>query len=73
MAPFMNTFGVEKGKGLSNVSVIIDIPHAFGELVKEYFKIPMPDSRGYSTGTVDEDDTEVEKVDDDCPSVGNGA
>ena len=41
--------------------------------MKEYFKIPMLDSRGYSTGTVDEDDTEAEKVDDDCPSVGNGS
>ena len=33
----------------------------------------MPDSRGYITGTVDEDDKEVEEVDGDGPSVGNGA
>ena len=57
---FLKTFGVEKGNGLSLFSVSIDIPHALGELVKEYFKIPTPDRRGCSTGTVDEDDKEVE-------------
>ena len=72
MVPFIKTFGVDKGKGLSHFSVSIDSPHALYELVKEYFKIPMPDSRGYSTGTVDEDDKDVEEVDDDGSSVDNG-
>ena len=73
MVPFLKTFGVEKGNVLSPFTVIIDNPHALCELVKEYFKIPTPDRRECSTGTVDEDYKEVEEVDDDGPSVGNGA
>ena len=41
--------------------------------MKEYFKRPTPDRRGCSTGKVNEDDKEVVEVDDDGPSVGNGA
>ena len=44
-----------------------------GELVKEYFKRPTPDRRECSTRTVHEDKKEVVEVDDDGPSVGNGA
>ena len=73
MMPFLKTFGVEKGNGLSPFAVSIDIPHVLSELAKEYFKRPMPDRRGYSTGTFDEDDNEVGEVDDDGTSVGNGA
>ena len=69
MVPFLETFGVEKGNGLSPFDVSIDSPHALGDLVK----IPTPDRRGYSTGMVDEDDKEVEEVDYDGPIVGNGA
>ena len=35
MVPFLKTFGVEKGNGLSPFAVSIDIPHALGELAKE--------------------------------------
>ena len=72
MVPFIQTFWVEKGNGLSPSAVSIDSPHVLSELVKEYFKIPTLDRRGFSTGTVDEDEKEVEDVDDDGPSVGNG-
>ena len=60
MVPFLKTFGVEKGNGLSHFSVCIDSPHALGELAKEYFKMPMSDRRGCSTGMVDKDNTEVD-------------
>ena len=73
MVIFMKEFGVEKGNGLSTFTVSIDSPHALGDLVKEYFKIPTPDRQGCSTGTVDEDDKEVDEVDDYDPSVENGA
>ena len=56
MVPFLNTFGVEDRNVLSPFAVSIGIPHALGELAKEYFKIPTLDRQGYSTGTVDEDD-----------------
>ena len=69
----MKTFGVDKGNDLSTFAASIDSPHALGELTKEYFRIPTTDRRGCSTGTVDEDDKEVEEVDYDGPSVGNGA
>ena len=73
MVPFLKTFGADKGNSLSTFAVSIDIPHALIELAKEYFKIPTPDRQGYSTGKVDENDKEVEEVDDDGPSVVNGA
>ena len=38
MVPFLKTFGLEKGNGLSPFAVNIDSPHALVELVKEYFK-----------------------------------
>ena len=34
MVPFLETFGVEKGNGLSPFGVSIDSPHTLGELVK---------------------------------------
>ena len=46
------SFRVEKGNGLSPFDVSIDSPYVLGELVKEYFKIPTPDSRGCINGTV---------------------
>ena len=67
------SFRVEKGNGLSPFDVSIDSPYVLGELVKEYFKIPTPDSQGCSNGTVYQYEKEVEEVDDDGPSVGNGA
>ena len=73
MVPFLKKFEVEKGNGISTFAVSIDIPHALSDLVKEYFKRPTSDRRGYITGTVDEYDKEVEEVDDDGPSVGNGS
>ena len=73
MVPFLKTFGVDKGNCISPFSVSIDSPYVLGELVKEYFKRPTPDRRGCSTRKVDEDDKEVVEVDDDGPSVGNGA
>ena len=73
MVPFLNKIGVQKGNGISPFAVSIDIPHALGELVEEYFKILAPDRKVCITGTVDEDDKEVEQVYDDAPSVGNCA
>ena len=73
MMTFLNTFGVEKGNGLSPSVVSIDSPHALCELVKEYLKIPIPDRRECSNGTVDKDEKDMEEVDDDGPSVGNVA
>ena len=73
MLPFLRTFGVEKGNGLSPFAIIIDSPHALGKLVKEYFKIPTPDRQGCITGMVDEDYRAGEEADDDVPSVGSGA
>ena len=73
MVTFMKAFGLEKGNGLYPFAVSIDSPHALSELVKEYSKIPTPDRQGCSTGKVNEDDKEVVEVDDDGPSVGNGA
>ena len=68
-APFMKSFGVDKGNG---ISTFIDIPHALSELVKEYFKIPMTERQVCSTVMVDKNGKEVEEVYDDDPSVGNG-
>ena len=73
LVPFLKKFGVEKGNGISHFDVSIDIPHALGELVKEYFKIPTPERRVNSTRTVDEDENDVEEVGNDGPSVDNGA
>ena len=73
MVPFLETFGVEKGNGISPFAVSIDSPHALGDLVEGYLKIPMTDRRVCSTGKVDEYYKEVEEVDDYVPSVGNGA
>ena len=73
MVPFLKTFGVEKGNGISPFYVSIDGPNALGKLVKENFKRPTPDRRVYSTGMFDDDDKEVEEADDDVPSVGNDA
>ena len=73
MVPLLKIFGVEKGNGLSRFAVSIAIPHALSELVKEYFKIPTPYRRGCSTGTVDEDDKDIDEVDYDGPSVSNGS
>ena len=72
MVTFMKKSMVEKVNVLYHFAVSIDIQHALGELVKEYSRRPVPDRRRYSTGTVDEDDKEVEEVDDDGTSVGNG-
>ena len=69
MVPFLKTFGVDKGNGLSPFAISIDRPHTLGELGKEYFKIPTLERRGYSIGKVDE--YEKEEVYDDVPSVGN--
>ena len=52
VVPFLKTFGVVKGNDIFHFSVSINIPHAIGELVREYFKIPSPDRRRFSTGTV---------------------
>ena len=73
IVPFMKTLGVEKRNGLSTFAVSTDSPHARVDLVKEYIKIPTPDRQGCSTGTVEEDCKDVEEVEDDGPSVGNGA
>ena len=73
MVPFMNKFWVDKGNDISTFDVSTYIPHVIGELAKEYFKRTTPNRRGCSTRTVYEYDKEVEEVDDDGPSVGNGA
>ena len=72
VVPFLKTFGVVKGNDVFHFSVSIDIPHAIGELVKEYFKRPSPDRQRCSTGTVYWDYKWAEEVDDNGTSVGNG-
>ena len=54
MVPFLKTFRVEKGNGLSPFAVNIVGPHALVESVKENFKIPTLHKRGCRTGAVDD-------------------